>query len=93
MALIPPLIQKLFRGIPLPQFETTIISIFTYTAGPRYNAPRYNADLVITRFFDPDPFLPHRLKLSENPSQNLDFARLIRVLELESVIYCTFDSY
>ena len=37
----------------------------------RYNAPdRYNADLIITRFFDPDPFLPHRQKLSENSSEN-----------------------
>ena len=26
---------------------------------PRYNAPRYNADLAITRFFTPKVFLPH----------------------------------
>ena len=34
-----------------------------------YRGPRYNG------FFDPDPFLPHRPKLSKNPSQNMDFAR------------------
>ena len=67
---------------------------FPPTVGPRYNAPRYNADLVITRFFDPDPFLPHRPKLSKNPmARTWMLSVLICVLELESVIYCTFDSY
>ena len=32
------------------------------TVIPRYNAPRYNADLAITRFFTPKVFLPHFLK-------------------------------
>ena len=32
------------------------------TVIPRYNAPRYNADLAITRFFTPKVFLPHLLR-------------------------------
>ena len=32
------------------------------TVIPRYNAPRYNADLAITRFFTPKGFLPHLLR-------------------------------
>ena len=32
------------------------------TVIPRYNAPRYNADLAITRFFTPKVLLPHLLR-------------------------------
>ena len=34
---------------------------FRDTVIPRYNAPRYNADLAITRLFTPKVFLPHLL--------------------------------
>ena len=39
--------------------------IFVCTVIPRYNAPRHNADLAITRFFTPKVFLPHLLRKGE----------------------------
>ena len=38
------------------------LQISEITVIPRYNAPRYNADLAITRFFTPKVFLPRLLR-------------------------------
>ena len=52
----------------LKQIEMTVFKLACDLPGisrglstviPRYNAPRHNADLVITRFFTPKVFLPH----------------------------------
>ena len=43
-------------------FKFTLPVVPRYiTVVPRYNTPRYNADLAITRFFITKVFLPHIL--------------------------------
>ena len=46
----------------LEAVKTVVETSVDNTVIPRYNAPRYNADLAITRFFTPKVFLPHLLR-------------------------------
>ena len=52
----------IYRAQVTSGIETsTYIGLTECTVIPRYNAPRYNADLAITRFFVAKVFLPHLL--------------------------------
>ena len=46
------------------------------TVIPRYNAPRYNADLAITRFFAPKVFLPNLLRKVKSFNQSQIFSKI-----------------
>ena len=56
-----PILNKMMKTSLKKNTEHKLFS----TVIPRYNAPRYNADLAITRFFTPKFFLPHLLRKGE----------------------------
>ena len=62
-----------FPGVKLPILIVGA-TIGSNTVIPRYNAPRYNADLAITRFFTPKVFLPHLLRKGKFSAKLVDIS-------------------